>query len=292
MYPEFGYSLNPNLFPFGGNWLIRLRMEKAAPVQTKNHLPLPDLLKTELVRRCQKNAKYSLRAFAKSLELSPAFVSKLLKGERAFTPKTIDRLSVKLPLHPMQVEHYKAQLKRKKNSLKANEVGFRQISLDQFQLISDWYHFAILELVTIKDFQNSPAWIAKQLSISTHEASDALERLLRLGYLKKGPRGQLKLVEENSTIIGTEIALPAKQSQQKQILELAMRALMETPVEQRSQSACTMAIPSERIDEAKDIITEFRRKLTALMQRPGNRDSVYQLSVSFFPLTPTKKQEK
>jgi uncharacterized protein (TIGR02147 family) len=267
-------------------------MEKATSLQTKSHLTLPDLLKTELVRRCQKNSKYSLRSFAKSLDLSPAFVSKLLKGERAFTLRTIDRLSVKLALHPSQVEYYRAQLKRKKSSLKIGEVGFRQINLDHFQLISDWYHFAILELVTVEDFQNSPAWIAKQLGISVHQASDAMERLLRLGYLKTGPRGQVKLVEENSTIIGTEIALPAKQNQQKQILELAMQALVETPIDKRSQSACTMAIPSERLPEAKEIITEFRRKLTALMQRPGSRDSVYQLSVSFFPLTPTKKQER
>jgi len=252
----------------------------------KSILPLRDLLKTEMVRRSQKNPNYSLRAFAKSLEFSPAFVSKLLKGDRPFTESTIDRIAEKLALHPEQVSFYKKSLKSKKSdNAEIKEMGYRQISLDQFQLIADWHHFAILELVTVKGFDPTPSWIANQLGINVYQASDALERLLRLGYLRKGPRGKIILVEENNTIIGPEIAMPAARTQQTQFLEKAIQALAETPLEKRSQTASTMAIPSARIGEAKEIITEFRRKLAALMQRPGERDSVYQLSVSFFPLT-------
>jgi uncharacterized protein (TIGR02147 family) len=263
-------------------------MEKQSTVQ----LPIIDILKTELAKRCQKNPSYSLRSFAKSLELSPAFISKLLNGDRPFTAKTIDLLAEKLPLNPKQVSFYKSRLKNKKQALEAKEIGYRQIGLDQFQLISDWYHFAIMELVTVEHFNPAPAWIAKELGISVHQATDGMERLLRLGYLKKGSKGQILLVEKNNTIIGPEIAGPATQNQQVQILELAIQALTETPIRNRSQTASTMAIPSDRLDEAKEIITDFRRRLASLMQRPGKRDSVYQLSVSFFPLTKNKPQEK
>ncbi|HWU42412.1 MAG TPA: TIGR02147 family protein, partial [Bdellovibrio sp.] len=116
---------------------------------------------------------------------------------------------------------------------------------------------------------------------------DALERLLRMNYLKKSAKGKITLVEENTTTIGPEVAVPATRNQQTQILEMALQALIEIPIELRSQTSSTMAIPSDRLGEAKEVITEFRRKMASLMQRPGKRDSVYQLSISFYPLTKT-----
>jgi len=253
--------------------------------KTLANLSMRDLLKTELANRCGKNPNYSLRSFAKSLELSPAFVSKLLKGDRPFTENTIERLSQKLGLTPEQVDLCKKPLKKK--GIETRDMAYRQISLDQFQLISDWYHFAIMELVTTEGFKSTPAWISKKLGISVHQASDALERLLRMNYLKKSAKGKITLVEENTTTIGPEVAVPATRNQQTQILEMALQALIEIPIELRSQTSSTMAIPSDRLGEAKEVITEFRRKMASLMQRPGKRDSVYQLSISFYPLTKT-----
>lgn len=268
-------------------------MVYGAPMESqvhKNHiLPLRDLLKTEIVRRCEKNPSYSLRAFAKSLNLSPAFVSKLLKGDRPFTAKTIDHIAAALALNPEQVLAYKGRLK-KKGTLEERDPGYRQIGLDQFQFISDWYHFAIMELVTVEGFKASPAWIAAKLGINVHQASDAFERLIRMGYIQE-TEGKYILVEENNTTIGPEIAVPATRRQQTQFLEMAIQAIHETPIEKRSQTTSTMAIPSDRIGEAKEIITEFRRKMANLMQRPGERDSVYQLTVSFYPLTKNTKEK-
>jgi uncharacterized protein (TIGR02147 family) len=267
---------------------------RTAKSQTSAQFPLPlqDLLKTELTKRCQKNPRYSLRSFAASLQLSPAFLSKLLKGERRFTVRTVDLLAKSLALGPDQIAFYKNRLNKKNGSSNVPEKAYHQVSLDQFQLISDWYHFAILELVTVENFDESPVWIAKRLGLNQHQVAEALDRLLRLGYLKRGSKGRLHLVEENRTIIGPEIAIPATQKQQTQILEKSITALQEIPMAHRSQSSSTMAIPSDRIGEAKEIIHEFRRRLASLMQRPGPRDSVYQLSVSFFPLTNMSPQTK
>lgn len=247
-----------------------------------SHIQLRELLKSELAKRCQKNPSYSLRSFARSLELSPAFVSKLLKGDRPFTENTLQRIADKLALHPSQVAYYRGLLSGKEDFAQPN---YRAIDLDRFQLISDWYHFAILELVTVEDFKATPLWIAKKLGISAHQASDAFERLLRLGYLQKTSRGKVVLVEEHNTTIGPEIVVAATKNQQTQILEKAILSFTETPIEARSQTSMTLAIPSGRVPEAKKLITEFRRRFCDILQRPGKRDSVYQLAVSFYPLT-------
>src|SRR5947209_9956192 len=56
------------------------------------------LLRVELARRCAKNPRYSLRAFARSLEIDHATLSQLLRGRRQVTRAAILRLGRRLGL--------------------------------------------------------------------------------------------------------------------------------------------------------------------------------------------------
>ncbi len=51
-----------------------------------------ELLRTELTRRCQRNPRYSLRAFAKWLAIDVAALSRVLAGKGALSLKTAERL--------------------------------------------------------------------------------------------------------------------------------------------------------------------------------------------------------
>jgi AraC-like DNA-binding protein len=46
-------------------------------------------LRAELIRRCKKNAKYSLRAFAQALGVSPAYLSMIFNGRKKPVAATI-----------------------------------------------------------------------------------------------------------------------------------------------------------------------------------------------------------
>jgi len=271
----------------------------------KGNLPLHfvEFLKEEFQRRHQRNPRYSLRSFANTLNMSSSFLSKILNGKRSLTEKTFLQISNRLSLHPEIIEKYKLSVKRISNSsaailddYKTKEVEsmeFKQLSLDRFQLISTWHHFAILELITLKDFRPHPNYIASKLNITPFEAKEAVDRLFRLELLKisKNPKdlkkGKVYLSNNNTTIgpANTNRATAATTHQQEGILKLALEALHNIPIENRSQTSMTMAIPKCRIQEAQEYIREFRTKMTSLLQRKGPRDSVYQLSISFFPLT-------
>lgn len=69
-------------------------------------------LMQELVRRSRVNPKYSLRAFARSLEIEPSFLSKLLSQKRSMTSSTVKRLAPRLALSPEQVERFSARARR------------------------------------------------------------------------------------------------------------------------------------------------------------------------------------
>lgn len=268
-------------------------------------------LKLELQERNKKNPRYSLRSFAKNMDLSSSFVSKLLNGKRPLTEGTYNKIISQLSLDPeiadyyRQIEFIEGSLKTAKDMSRliegelnenfddeeqktiAEQKKYKALNLDQFSFIADWYHFAILELLTVEDFIFNPNYIASQLGISPLEAKMAVERLFRLGLIKsrKTARDEQIFVVENNSTIGRDIATAATLKQQQAFLQMASNALLEVPIEQRSQTSMTMAIPKSRLKEAQRMIHDFRRNMTSLMQRRGKRDSVYQLTISFYPLT-------
>lgn len=85
-------------------------------------------LQSELVKRCKVNPSYSLRAFARHLEVEPSYLSKILRGKRPLTQKKIHAFSQHLGINP------------EINLYETSEDRFRQLSHDQFTVISEWYH--------------------------------------------------------------------------------------------------------------------------------------------------------
>ena len=64
-----------------------------------------------------------------------------------------------------------------------------------------------------------------------------------------------------------------------------MKALEETPIEERDQSTICMAINTEQIPEVKERIKKFRRELDAYLVEADSKDRVYHLSISFYPVS-------
>jgi uncharacterized protein (TIGR02147 family) len=203
-----------------------------------------------------------------------------MNGQRPFTERTFSKISRHLDLTPSQIAGIQESLK----SGQKMPLTFQGLDLDRFQMISDWYHFAILELSTIEKVVLNPSTVSALLDISIHESKSALERLERLGLLNNISESGPEPARSFSTV-GPNFTTAATRNQQRQILELAIRALDNVPFEERDQSSVTLAIPKARVGEAKKKIAAFRREMTELLQRPGERDSVYHLSVSFYPVT-------
>ena len=251
-------------------------------------------LQEELIRRSKMNPRYSLRAFSKSLGVEPSFLSKILHGKRSITEDTLLRFSMKLGLSPKEMETYQKQYvsKEKRGKWDRSEMSFRDVTYDHFQVIADWYHYAILELLTVKGFEHSTRSISKVLGISVPEANAAIERLIRLGFLQKKREKWVNL-SGNNTTLGNKFTASALREQQRQILKKALLALEDVPIERRDQTAMTMAIETRLLPVAKKKITAFRRRLCKFLQKnTKKRDDVYLLSLSLFPVTTLNQKRK
>ena len=138
-------------------------------------------LQSELENRCKKNKNYSLRSYAKSLGIDASTLSKILRGKRAVGVKTIKTLAPQLNLSPAQINQFIEHVIEHKSPDKGpqKQKDYVHLTEDSFQIMSKWYHFAIIELINLKNFKGDVSWISKNLFITESETLDAIDRLKR-----------------------------------------------------------------------------------------------------------------
>lgn len=249
--------------------------------------PLIEILKKELIRKKSRNASYSLRSYSRDLEIDPSNLSKLLAYQKSIGPRLRIKIGKKLGFTNEAIESWL----RPAAQANTNDQVYINHNLDLFKVISEWQYYALLEYFKINNASSNPVDIAKHLNLEVTLINSSLDRLLELGLLvKKGKK--ISPSEESSSSILDVPTSPAHREQQVQILEGAIDALKNTPIELRSQSSMTLAIDSKKLDEARELIKNFRRDIGRLLSSSNQLDNVYQLSVSLYPVTKTLKKEK
>lgn len=243
------------------------------------------------MERCRKNPNYSLRSFARALSVEPSALSQMINGKRPITEKMKLRLGAALGLHTKQIEKFTTEGQSKS---KQPLPAYQQMTLDSFALISDWYHYAILELLAIEGFKPDPAWIGKRLGITRSEANIAVERLFRLGLLERKNDGSWADTSENGTTshLKPGVTSDAARKYQCQLLDLSKQAVQEGELSRRNHTSATLCFDPSDLPQAIERITEFRRLFASEFQPKTKGKEVYQLQVSFFPLTKVMKKKE
>ncbi|MES2964286.1 MAG: TIGR02147 family protein [Bdellovibrionota bacterium] len=269
------------------------------------HQKVSDFLGAEFALRKQRNKSYSLRAFARDLDLSPSRLSEVLKGEQGLSEKSADTIAVKLKLKPRVREFWKdlilaessrsgkvRELAQARLEEKRKEERFRVLREDQFRVVSDWYHSAILEAVALEEFQKQSAeqmetWIAEKIGIPRSLATESLARLIQLGLLKREKSGRLTSYTEP---FGAFPETPSAYIRKfhRQVLEMHITSVLEDPMDERELISMILALPKARLGEFR---TEMRKFIMEFWQRVENepRDQIYSFSVQ---LCPVKKRSR
>lgn len=250
-------------------------------METRSH-DFKTYLQEELILRCKKNPAYSLRSFAKNLDLSPSFLSKILNGQRRITPAVFHKISTHLHLDGEALQKFSNSEKKEFQS----DLTFRDLQLEYFKIISDWYHYALIELTHIEGFQNSPDWIAKKLGIPSNQAKAAVDRLLSLELLELKD-GKLKPSSKGNTTLKNDFTALALKKMQDELLKKATTSLWDEDLSKRDHTSICMAINPDDIPEVKKRLTKMRREICQYLERTQTKKpaAVYNLSLAFFSLT-------
>lgn len=235
-------------------------------------------LQKQFTDRCKKNARYSLRAFAKYLEIDPSSLSQILGGKRNISAKIRQEICNKLSATPNDLYRFGII-----TTATDEDLNYLQLDSDLFAAISDWCHYAILEITYVDGFQTDPKWIAKKLSITVEETKSAVERLKRLGLLLE-ENGRYIKSSRRITNRGTLDTSAAHKELQRQVVQKALLAIDECPQEKKDITSMTMAIDVKNLDKARSLIQKFRRDLCELLE-DGEQSVVYNLGVQLYPIS-------
>lgn len=243
---------------------------------------LPSILFQYLAEKKKKNSRYSLRALAKSIEISPSQLSGIINKKKKISPSQALKIIQKLNLSEQDSMELLADVHPELKNALNRKMELHQLTTDEFSLISNWIHFAILSLSYFKDNQANSKWIAEKLNIQEDEVEPAFKRLEKLGFLEVRGNGFYQSTKPLTTT--TDIPSEAIRSHHRQNLEQAIKNLELVDVSEREYSSITLPIHFKDLEKAKKMITEFKKKIYKELNCDDPTD-VYTLSIQMFPLT-------
>jgi uncharacterized protein (TIGR02147 family) len=240
--------------------------------------------------------RLSLSAFARRGGMSPSYLSRIVGGQRHLSIAAASRISHLLDLSPEEETHLMRlvaaekvpgdsladQMMRRRIAV-TTRAPSRRITNEQFDLVADWQHFAILALTNTRDFKPSPAWIGRRLGIPSSVARDALERLLNCGLLKKEGL-TVRALEDAEIETPPDVPSKAVRENHRQHLALAEAALREIELEMREFVNSTLAMTLADVPKAKRRLRMFVERFSKdLEKKPG--DELFQINVQFYRLS-------
>lgn len=239
-------------------------------------------LQAELAARCERNPRYSLRAFARFLGLDHASLSQLLRGKRSMTESAIRRLGARIALTPQEIDHYIAL-----GAGDASRPEIRALADDAAQVLGQWHAFAILELIRLREFRPDVRWMARVLGVPSDDIAIALQHLLRLGFLKMESAGVWRDMtggaihrQEDFTMLALE-RIAARSS------ELQLASARNAPDARRLHGAVTIAVAESQVPRLMALVSRFLDDVRACVSEQG-ADQLYHVDAHCIALSATE----
>ena len=241
------------------------------------------LLLKHFQERKNRNSSYSLRAFARDLQISAAALSQYLSRKRELSKTNKEKVATRLQFSPVESTMFFEQ--RPKSRIEQHKAI---LSEDLFNLIGDWVSFAILSLAKIKNQSAQPNKIAKRLGIETEAVETALERLVRLKLISV--KNNRLFRTPNALTTTDDVPSAAIRKYHSSLLQKAQDALHNEPLERRDISAMTFPASSKHMAEIKKILRSTQNKIAKLTQT-GDADEVFVIATQYFALTQSNTHE-
>lgn len=255
-----------------------------------------------------QSSKLTLEDWAKRLGYrSPSSLSMVLKGQRLPSQDMLQAISDDLNLNHFEIQYLELLVKLEKQKRRNKDItktlekiyalntktqNSFYVSHAHFSYISDWYHFAIKQLVSSKNFQEDADWISKRLrkKVSPAKVKEAIDNLIQLGVIYRDSSNKLVSTGKGIEVPNADVASAALRNHHKGMIARSLESIDEQDISERYLNSITFQIDPEQKAPAKEFITQFLREF-AKQFSANSSNEVYQLNVQFFQHTNNEDQE-
>lgn len=255
---------------------------------------VPPYYITVLVRELKliqnRNKSFSLRAFARKLDVSPGVLSSIMNGKRTLTKAIGLKILKKLNISEEEktqflksINYSPQYLNKLEEKIKKQKVLFLEDNSLSLKILSEWEHHAVLVYMELKEFSPKRENISKKLGIPMKRLMDVLDNLVeaKLIIRKKDDYFPSEFdcvsfrFNENSE--STNII-------KKESLKLAFEKYDQQDENLSHTTSWTIPVETKNLQKAKELMDEFIVRLHALLQ-DGECTEVYKATFTLFPLS-------
>lgn len=241
-----------------------------------------------------KNPNFSIRAFARKLGMQPSATNEIMKGERRISRKVAEQIADRLMLDPSErndlLKDFPLKLKRKSNKTREKDLEVLKLTSNQFALISDWIHFALLSLMRLKEFRSDIGWMAERFGVSETEIRKALMKLQHLNLIFIANDGAITRTPEQVRTTD-DIRDLSLQTMHLNDMEIAKTKIKDISLDKRDFTNYTFPANPKTLKRAKEIIRKAQDDLEELMA-DEEAEEVYRVCMYLFPLTNLKPDKE
>lgn len=255
-------------------------------------------LKAYAQDRKRDSASWSYGVWARKLGLKgTASLTMVINGQRDPGPKMVESLIEYFEFRPRQAQFFKTLVKLGKLKSSATEKAQiwghlkkegepKILDLATFSAVSEWYYYVIYQLSEMPGQVWDEDWIQSQLRfpVDKRYLTAALKNLEQLKIIERTPDNKIKKIEQ-AIDTTNDVASEAIKRYHEQTLDLAQKSIRTVPIDLREFSSLTIAVNSEALMQAKELIRQFKREFDEIMSLHREKDAVYQLQIQLFPLT-------
>ena len=228
--------------------------------------------------------KYSLRTFAKEIQVPVSTLSRVMNGKLKLSPSSACEILKRLPESEKSVNHLLFTLMKGEISLSHEEMNSAQ-----YLFLTDWAYPAIFHSFFLADLERKPEALAMRFGLSVEKVHAVLEKMLEIGLLKRTEDNQLTPTTNRWT---TSDQIPNHQIQEhhRQGLIHAMKTLESHGVEERDFTSYTFVGTDETYKDLKKQIRELYQKAACVSAASESPNRIFKMAVHLYPLDKVKDE--
>ena len=246
-----------------------------------------DFLKKTYSQKKEQFPKFSMRQFAKKMNIPPGRLSEIINGKRNMTLNLANQFAQSFLLTNKEKKYFH-QLVINQNKLKTKKVLKRDlIDAKEFPKVNHWHYFALLCLVEICGAFYSEKNYAERLQLPETKIKELLISLEQAGLIFKDEKNYRVTVD--STTTSQDLTSNEILNFHLELLKEVTQRLAVVPVAKRDVEALILPVSEKSLPKAKRQIRSFVNKFQERFNKELKKSSTetikaYSLCVQLVPL--------